>query len=479
MHADGLPRAHAAGAGARGSALRSAGLTVAGFPVTVHPSFFILAALLGGQDQGGGGARPIILIVAWVAVVFVSVLIHELGHATVFSAFGVGARIELYSMGGLTRPDRDGGLSPLRLLAVSIAGPASGLALGLLLLAAARATGIGGGDGIAAEVTRDLVYVNIVWSLVNLLPILPLDGGHVMHHILDLLTRRDTELLAQGISLATVVGLATWTLSRGLWFTSAIIAGFYAMGAAAYWQRRLFRHEQPLREEVSQGWESLRDGDPSAAKAIARHVLKTARSRFVRAEAARLLALAGVTTGEPEVAEEGLARMPRRVPPDPYLEGVVALVADRNREAVRLLTDAFAAAPDDRAGAPLAQALIRAGQPEEAIALVTGPQAPGLGRSTHLALVAALHAGGHFRAAAERGEEAYERWSEATVAYDTACNWARGGHPERGAEWLVRAAEGGFTDAEHMRADPDLASLRGLPGYGRALELAAGRARWR
>ncbi len=435
----------------------------------VQPSFFILSALL-------AGARPVSLILVWVAVVFVSVLVHELGHAMAFRAFGVPAEIELYSMGGLTRPQAGGALNPLRLLGVSLAGPALGLGLGLAVLAAASVTGAESGGGIGAEVAHDLIYVNIVWSLANLLPILPLDGGHVLHHTLDVLTRRDTELIAQGISLLSVVAVAAWALSRGLWFTAGIVAAFWTMGATAYWQRRVFSREQPLSEQVQEGWQRLQQGDVGRAVATARRVLGTARSRFVRAEAARLLALSGVATGQAEVAREGLASMPRRLPADPHLEGVVALVGGENEAAVRLLTDAFAANPDDRAAAPLTQALIRAGQPDDAVALVTGPQAPHLGQATHLALVAGLHTAGHFRAAAERGEAAFERWPDAALAYNTACSWARDGQAGRSGEWLVRAVEAGYPDAEHLRADPDLTAAREQPGYARALALIRGHA---
>ncbi len=67
---------------------------LAGFPVEIHPSFFILAVLLG---LGAGDVR---LILLWVAVVFVSILTHELGHAIVGRSYGLQPQIRLYSMGG-------------------------------------------------------------------------------------------------------------------------------------------------------------------------------------------------------------------------------------------------------------------------------------------------------------------------------------------------------------------------------------------
>ena len=87
--------------------------------------FFIVLALGLSTHTTAGG------IGAWFAVVFVSILFHELGHA--FAARAVGAEaigIELQSMGGLTayRPRRS--LSRLEQIGVSLAGPFAGFALG-------------------------------------------------------------------------------------------------------------------------------------------------------------------------------------------------------------------------------------------------------------------------------------------------------------------------------------------------------------
>ncbi len=69
---------------------------ILGFPVHVQPFFLLVAALLGGMRN------DLTLILIWVAVVFVSVLAHELGHALVARAYGQQPSILLYSMGGLT-----------------------------------------------------------------------------------------------------------------------------------------------------------------------------------------------------------------------------------------------------------------------------------------------------------------------------------------------------------------------------------------
>src|SRR3954464_9130641 len=70
---------------------------VFGFPVRVHPLFWIVSLLMG---LGSGPADPQRTLV-WVAVVFVSVLLHELGHGSVQKFYGGHPWITLYSFGGL------------------------------------------------------------------------------------------------------------------------------------------------------------------------------------------------------------------------------------------------------------------------------------------------------------------------------------------------------------------------------------------
>jgi len=153
---------------------------VFGFPVRVDPFFFFIVIALGFSTHATVGG-----MVAWFAVVFVSILIHELGHA--FAARAVGSDsigIELQSMGGLTayRPRRS--LSRLEQIGVSLAGPFSGFALGTAALVLANILDVSttrSGDNV---VLFDLLWVNFGWGLFNLLPVLPLDGGTVMQNLL-------------------------------------------------------------------------------------------------------------------------------------------------------------------------------------------------------------------------------------------------------------------------------------------------------
>lgn len=172
--------------------------SLARVPVRIRPSFWIVAGLLG---LGLGDPR---LLALWVAVVFVSVLVHEMGHALTARRFGADAAVELNTIGGLTSWRSDGrGLTPGRRAAVAAAGSAAGIALGLATLGSFHLVGPTGGL-IGLAVTM-IVWVNIGWGVLNWLPIRMLDGGHLVMSLLDLVAGDRAERIADGIFLLTAL----------------------------------------------------------------------------------------------------------------------------------------------------------------------------------------------------------------------------------------------------------------------------------
>ena len=112
------------------------------FPVTVYVSFLVAAALLAYLWIDAGSLRAmdaVPLLLAYIAVVFVSVLVHELGHAVVGRAFGGAPEIRLEGFGGVTYPRLKERPSAWKQIALSIAGPLAGLGLGLLATLVSRA----------------------------------------------------------------------------------------------------------------------------------------------------------------------------------------------------------------------------------------------------------------------------------------------------------------------------------------------------
>lgn len=191
-----------------------------GIPVTVRPSFWVVAFLLGL----GVGDRA--LLAAWVAIVFVSVLAHELGHALSARRYGADVAITLTTLGGFTRWSMpEGSMSPGRRVLVAGAGSAVGIVVGLAVLGGFMATRPWGAT--AASIVLMIVWVNVGWGVLNWLPIRPLDGGHLVLAFLDLVSPQRADRIASAIFLVTSLGALAAALYFRLIFAAAL-AGFMA-----------------------------------------------------------------------------------------------------------------------------------------------------------------------------------------------------------------------------------------------------------
>jgi len=171
------------------------------FPVTVYPWFFISAVLLGGGL--GFGWKMLV----WIFVVFVSVLVHELGHAVVGKLYGGRPEIRLEAFGGVTYSQLRQRPGPGKQFILSLAGPVAGLVLGAVCWGLVRAMPPAPGS-VAAVAMSQFISVSVIWAAFNLVPMLPLDGGQMMLAVLEFVRRKPSARLAAWISVAVAVALA-------------------------------------------------------------------------------------------------------------------------------------------------------------------------------------------------------------------------------------------------------------------------------
>lgn len=213
--------------------------TLLKFPVRVHFSFFLVAFLLGANIGN------VFYILLWVVIVFVSVLIHELGHAVAAEYYGRSPQIELYSMGGLTVSTRYSMLSYPKEILISFAGPLAGFLLGGLILTATRFIGPIYND-VLRFIAGEMIWVNIGWGIVNLIPILPLDGGSIMRNLYHWLRNPYDERTPLKISIAfgILAIIAALVLLRAGGLYLALLAGWltynnYMALRQGYWTDNL------------------------------------------------------------------------------------------------------------------------------------------------------------------------------------------------------------------------------------------------
>jgi membrane-associated protease RseP (regulator of RpoE activity) len=211
----------------------------------VHPFFWIIAALPAAR-----GDTQLVPFLLWIAVVFFSIVVHEMGHALAFRYFGWHAHIVLYSFGGLAIPDASYGSrrqSPQSRMIISLAGPVAGFLLaGVVVLAlfvlgyrvdfqsefsflnftAGRGAWISNAN--AEQLVDDLLWVNILWGLINLLPVYPLDGGQFFREVLTLVNPRDGVRQSLLLSIGTGIAMAVFSYVRLESVYAAALFGYLA-----------------------------------------------------------------------------------------------------------------------------------------------------------------------------------------------------------------------------------------------------------
>jgi Zn-dependent protease len=213
-------------------------------PVRIHPLFWVLVVVLGLMNGDPDGIR----LLLWVGTVFVSILIHELGHIIAMRAFGESGRIVLHSFGGLAISDGASawgrGRSPKAQIIISLAGPLAGFLFGaMFLIGFLFAGGIvkleAGLPGIlnithletppgASDHIRILFlmiwFVNFYWGLLNLLPIYPLDGGQIARELFQMREPHRGIINSLWLSVFCSAAIAVYCLTT----TNHFLAFFFA-----------------------------------------------------------------------------------------------------------------------------------------------------------------------------------------------------------------------------------------------------------
>ncbi len=193
-------------------------------PVTIHWMFWLLAGFLGG-GLSAQTSQQWHQVLIFMAAVLVSILIHELGHALTGLKFGArAAQIDLHGMGGLARFG-GGTLTRAQKIIMTAAGPGAsiGLAIVFILIGLFLFPSEGVetyGQALVAYFINVMVTINIFWSIINLFPVLPLDGGQILRDALGPSRLKTTCI----ISFITLAFLATilWIMTQSL-FNLAIM----------------------------------------------------------------------------------------------------------------------------------------------------------------------------------------------------------------------------------------------------------------
>ena len=220
--------------------------TIFGIPVVVEPWFWLVMAFLGGGLNALSSNNPntYMGVVLFMMAGFISVLVHELGHAlTGWKRGGGQVWIRLWAMGGLAY-QQGGHLDRKGRCLMILAGPGAGLLLAALTVASLFVI-FPAGEAVArlsiywraTLVPHDvmvqffpdnkpvygflnaLIWVNVWWSILNMIPLYPLDGGQFVDQFLKSRKKmHQISMIAGGLCMLLL-------MSNGMLF-GLIIFGF-------------------------------------------------------------------------------------------------------------------------------------------------------------------------------------------------------------------------------------------------------------
>ena len=228
--------------------------SVLGFPVRISGWFWLGVLVIGWPmtlpGPNAASNEQLRNVILWLAAVFLSILIHELGHALAFRRYGVSSRIVLYHFGGLAIPDAysAGNERPQQRIVIAAAGPllqlASAVVLILIIIAFGRIVPLPGFVGNlllqidqAVERTPDHIenaptrffclcylWVSVYWAILNLIPIYPMDGGQISRELFLLFDRRDPIKHSLMVSIGFSIAGVLWAFSTSSHFMAFLFA---------------------------------------------------------------------------------------------------------------------------------------------------------------------------------------------------------------------------------------------------------------
>ena len=262
-----------------------------GIPVYISPYWFVIAAVFSiiyANDLSStiSGNTRYIVAAAFVILLYLSVLVHELSHSVVARSYGLPVRrIVLNPLGGVSEIEREAP-TPGREFAVAGAGPALSLVLAAIGWGLAQVAPY----GVTGALIRQLMVANIIVGIFNLLPGLPLDGGRMLRAVIWKITKKPTTAtiaaawVGRGLAIALLAipffsgSLAGGNIVSTLWVV--VIAAFMWTGATQSIKATRFRERLPAlqarrlaRKAISVSAstplaEAIRQADDAGARAI-------------------------------------------------------------------------------------------------------------------------------------------------------------------------------------------------------------------
>jgi stage IV sporulation protein FB len=221
--------------------------TLFGIPVEIQPWFWLGTAFFGGLTYIGS-PDDLKAVLMFMFAATVSILVHEFGHALTGQRLAGGQpNIVLHGFGGLAY-NRGARFTPRQDFWMTAMGPGAGFILfGIIALILVIA--FGREDGLSLignslfklgrpvgdpawsffqdhvplrRLVHAFLVVNFWWGIINLAPVLPLDGGHIVATFVRPKSKVYTIAIVSGIAIALISLLLTKR------YYTAMMFGYFA-----------------------------------------------------------------------------------------------------------------------------------------------------------------------------------------------------------------------------------------------------------
>lgn len=254
-------------------------------PISIYPTFWIFAALIGYLNS-----MSLIGTLIWVGIIFVSVLFHEFGHALTALMFGENPRIELVALGGLTC--HQGQKLPFwKQFFIVLNGPIFGFLLVIIATILLQIPALSQKMmGTILSLTR---MVNLFWTIVNLLPVMPLDGGQLLRIILERIFGLKGFKYAILTSMIIALGISLFFFVAHGFLIGAL---FFLLAFQSYDTFRRTRHlsendrDDGLREQLEKVEELMQTGQKEEAFRLCEQIRSKAKKGMIYELATQYLA---------------------------------------------------------------------------------------------------------------------------------------------------------------------------------------------
>jgi Zn-dependent protease len=474
-------------------------IRLGGIPVEVHLSHLLFSSLLGilmvlsvresstalhldfwpfrqlVQEPGSPEATwtALLVVLAWMLIVFVSALGHEAGHALMIRAFGHRPSISLLWMGGTTRHDSAFPLPWHQRVMIAAAGPLCGFILALVGLGL-RHYGLSEEAQSERMLLQWFCVANLFWALFNLLPVPTLDGGTIVSAVATRFFGQAGFIGAQLLALVLCLAVMAFAFAveRPIPLL-AVLFGMYGLQALRL-VLAVFRGDMkvfsgvvppPLQQELQQAEAALAEGRLDEARQRGLSILDSEEcTPDLASRAHHLLGWAALKNGQGRASLDHFSQVRRRPVETHALAAAFSLLGDERR-ALALWEMAWHETQDRTVLHEYAGSLIRSERVQKALRL------PGVEpEAAFLCAQRPLFIRGAYSEAAAISEAGLAHVPSARLAYDAACAHARARHLNDAMRMLRRAMELGFHDGPYAASDEDLAPLHGHPDFEHWLE---------